>query len=335
MLPRIPDLHLRDVDPATRPLRLLSRVRLRLRELRYSRRTEQSYVHWIVRFIRFHDRRHPKDLGIPEIREFLSALATEEQVAAATQNLALASLRFLYEKVLFIPLPQVDGITPSRRPRRLPTVLTPSEILAIIAAIREPYRLCVALMYGSGLRIAECMSLRVKDLDLDRREILVRGGKGNKDRRVPLAESCLPALRRVLRAGEDRHRHDRRLGIRVTGIDASLRRKYPNADAEWRWWYVFPSARTVVDTDGIRRRHHLNETGLQREFRKATNTANITKRVSCHCLRHSFATHLLESGADIRTVQELLGHTDLKTTMIYTHVTNRGGLGVKSPADSL
>ncbi len=335
MLPRIPDVHLANVDPVSRPLRLMSRVRLRLRELRYSRRTEESYVHWIVRFIRFHDRRHPKDLGIPEIREFLSALATEDQVAAATQNLALASLRFLYERVLLIPIPPVDGITPSQRPRRLPTVLTPTEIRAIIAAIREPYRLCVALMYGSGLRISECLSLRVKDIDLDRREILVRGGKGQKDRRVPLAESSVMTLRHVFRAGEPRHRQDVRLGIRVTGIDVSLRRKYPNADREWRWWYVFPSSRTVLDGDGVRRRHHMHETGLQRAFKRAADAAKITKRVSCHTLRHSFATHLLESGSDIRTVQELLGHTDLKTTAIYTHVLNRGALGVRSPADSL
>jgi integron integrase len=335
VLPRIPDTHLERADPNSHRLRLISRVRLRIRELRYSRRTEESYVHWIVRFIRFNNRRHPSDLGVDEIRAFLSALALEENVAAATQNLALASLRFLYDKVLLTPLPDIKEIAPSRRPKRLPVVLTPSEIRSIIASLPERYRLCVSLMYGSGLRITECVALRVKDIDLERREIIVRGGKGNKDRAVPLADACVAPLRRAFRTGAERQRRDRKAGIRVTGIDESLRRKYPNADTEWRWWYVFPSSRTVVDAAGVHRRHHFHETGLQRAFKTALDAAGVTKRASCHALRHSFATHLLESGTDIRTLQELLGHSDLKTTMIYTHVVQRGGLGVRSPADSL
>lgn len=335
MLPRIPDIHLRRNDEADRPLRLLSVVRARLRELHYSRRTEETYVHWIVRYIRFNDRRHPKDMGVAEVRAFLSSLAVHEQVSASTQNLALAAIKFLYERTLHLPLPVVDGITPAKRPRRLPVVLAPAEIRAILRHLSEPPSLCVALMYGSGLRILECMSLRVKDIDILRREILVRGGKGDKDRRVPLAESCIPGIERHLRRGSQAFRHDRRLDIRATGIGPALLKKYPNADREWPWQYLFPAGRTMVDADGVRRRHHLHETVVQRAFKTAVERAEITKRATCHSLRHSFATHLLESGADIRTVQELLGHTDLRTTMIYTHVLNRGGLGVRSPADSL
>lgn len=335
MLPRIPDLHLREHDRSDRPLRLIGLVRARLRELRYSRRTEETYVHWIVRFIRFHDRRHPKDMGVDEVRHFLSSLVLEEQVAASTQNLARASLKFLYDRVLILPLNEIEGIEPSKRPRRLPVVLAPAEIRLILRRLSEPSHLCVRLMYGSGLRIHECMSLRVKDVDLLRREIVVRGGKGAKDRRTPLPDTCVASVERHLRGIAEDFRRDRRLGIRTSGLEPSLRRKYPNADLEWRWQYVFPATRTHVDAEGVRRRHHLHETVVQRGFKAALEASAVTKRATCHSLRHSFATHLLESGADIRTVQELLGHTDLRTTMIYTHVLNRGALGVRSPADSL
>jgi integron integrase len=335
MLPRIPETHLRDHRAADRPLRLVAQVRARLRELHYSRRTEETYVHWIVRFIRFNDRRHPRDISPDDIRRFISALAIEEQVAASTQNLAVAALKFLYERVLFISFGAIDGFTPSRRPRRLPVVLAPSEIRAILDRVTGPAHVCVALMYGSGLRISECLTLRVKDVDPVRREIVVRNGKGAKDRRVPLADRCIGMLERHLREVEATFRADRRLDIRPTGLDASLRRKYPNAELEWRWQYVFAATRTLVDAEGVRRRHHLHETVVQRAFKAAVERAGITKRATCHSLRHSFATHLLESGSDIRTVQELLGHTDLKTTMIYTHVLNRGALGVRSPADAL
>ena len=340
MLPKIPVPHLRDNDRPDRPLRLMSLVRARLRELHYSARTEGTYVHWIVRFIRFNDRRHPKDIGAADVRRFLSDLAVRHEVAASTQNLALASIKFLYERVLVMPLAldatnAMDGITPAKRPRRLPVVLTPSEIRTIIARLDEPVSVCALLIYGSGLRIHECVSLRVKDVDVERREIVVRGGKGDKDRRVPLAESCIPAIRRYLRISSEGHRHDLRLDVRTSELTTALLRKYPKAEMDWRWRYLFPATRTFRDTDGVRRRHHLHETVVQRAFRRAVEEAGIAKRATCHSLRHSFATHLLESGADIRTVQELLGHTDLRTTMIYTHVLNRGALGVRSPADSL
>lgn len=337
MLPRIPDPHLRDNERPDRPLRLMSVVRARLRELHYSERTERTYASWIVRFIRFNDRRHPRDLDIADVRRFLSDLAVRHQVAASTQNLALASLRFLYDRVLMMPLglDTLEGVSPAKRPRRLPVVLTPSEIRAIVAHLDDPATTCVLLMYGSGLRVHECVSLRAKDVDLERREIVVRGGKGDKDRRVPLAESCVAPLRRYLRHAAAGHRRDLQVDIRTTGITAALLRKYPRADVDWPWRYVFPASRTFRDSAGVRRRHHLHETAIQRAFRRAVDAAGIAKRATCHSLRHSFATHLLESGADIRTVQELLGHTDLRTTMIYAHVLNRGGLGVRSPADSL
>jgi integron integrase len=335
MLPRIPEPFLRDNDRPARPLRLLTQVRTALRERHYSRRTEETYVSWIVRFIRFHDRRHPRDLGAGAIRDFLSALATQDGVAASTQNQALAALKFLYDRVLVIPLPAIDGVVPAKRPRRLPVVLNPAEIRAILARLETPVSLAVALMYGGGLRIHECVTLRIKDIDLERREICVRAGKGNKDRRVPLADACVAELSRHLKRIEAQFRADRRLAILTTEIEPSLLRKYPGADAEWRWSYVFPATRTFRDADGARRRHHLHETVIQRLFKAATDAAGVTKRASCHSLRHSFATHLLEGGADIRTVQELLGHSDLRTTMIYTHVLNRGALGVRSPVDRL
>jgi integron integrase len=310
-------------------------VRRRLRERRYAQRTQEAYVLWIRRFILANGRRHPSELGPAEVRTFLSSLAVEEHVAAATQNQALAALVFLYAHVLDRPLAPVDGIAPARRSRRLPVVLSREEVRAILARLDGPHRLCVALMYGSGLRIIECMRLRIKDLDLDRREIVVRDGKGGKDRRTPLAASCLVPLRAQLAAATARAARDRRAGVGTTGIGDGLRRKYPDVDRDWRWQYLFAASRTFTAPDGRRQRHHFHETAVQRAFRDAVLAAGIGKRATCHSLRHSFATHLLESGADIRTVQELLGHSDVRTTMIYTHVLNRGGLGVRSPADDL
>lgn len=234
MLPPIPASHLTTTDQSDRPLRLLSIVRARLRELRYSPRTEETYVRWIIQFVEYHGRKHPKDMGAPEVRQFLSALVLEREVAAATQNLALAAITFLYTRVLRIPLSRVDDIVPSKQPRRVPVVLTPSEIRAILSRLADPEYLAVSLMYGSGLRVRECVSLRVKDVDLERREIIVRGGKGNKDRRTPLAESCVPRLRRHLKARTEAFRNDSRLRIRTTGLDAGLARKYPRAEVEWR-----------------------------------------------------------------------------------------------------
>ncbi len=310
-------------------------VRRRLRECRYRRRTQEAYVYWILRYIAYHDWRHPKDLSDDDVRRFLSSLAIEAGVAASTQNQALSALRFLYERVFSRSLENLDGFTPARRPRRLPVVLTPSEIKAILRGLPAELTLCGELMYGSGLRLLECLTLRVKDIDLERREIAVRDGKGGKDRRTPLAERSVQPLTKHLKATRLEYDRDRRLNVRTTELPEALLRKYPNADAEWRWWYVFPAGRMVSDDGATRRRHHLHETVMQRAFKQSVDTAGITKRATCHSLRHSFATHLLESGADIRTVQELLGHTDLRTTMIYTHVLNKGGLGVRSPADAL
>ena len=310
-------------------------VRRTLRERRYSRRTEEAYAHWIRRFIVANERRHPSELGPDEIRRFLSRLAIEERVSASTQNQALSALVFLYAHVVRRPIAPIDGIAPARRSRHLPVVLSVNEVRAILERLSEPARLCVSLMYGSGLRVLECVSLRIKDVDLDRREIVIRGGKGGKDRRTPLARSCVVPARLQLRHASLRAASDRAAGIGVSGLDDGLRRKYPDVDLDWRWQYLFAASRTHLGADGRQKRHHLHESCVQRAFRAAVAASGIAKRATCHSLRHSFATHLLESGADIRTVQELLGHTDVRTTMIYTHVLNRGGLGVRSPADDL
>lgn len=306
-----------------------------MRERRYSSRTIDAYLFWIRRYILFHDRRHPRDLGEPEVSRYLSHLATDVGVAASTQNQALAALTFLYDAVLRQPLSRMDGITPARRPRRLPVVLSQREVRELIAHLPSRLRLCAMLMYGSGLRVSECMSLRVKDVDLDRREVIVRGGKGDKDRRTPLAERCVAPVRRWLGQQRSLHLADRRDAVGMTGLGDALERKYPGAAREWVWRYLFPASRTFRDAGGVRRRHHLHESLLQRAIKDAAHAAGIDKRVTSHTLRHSFATHLLESGSDIRTVQELLGHTDVRTTMIYTHVLNKGGLGVTSPVDRL
>jgi integron integrase len=331
----IPLTHLTAAPDPDRRFRLLEIVRRRLRERRYSRRTEEAYVHWIRRYIIYNGRRHPRDLAEEEVRRFLSALAVEERVAASTQNQALAAITFLYDAILEHPLTRIDGIAPARRSRYVPVVLSEAEVRQVLAALDEPFRLCAMLMYGGGLRLLECLRLRVKDVDCDRHELTVRDGKGGKDRRVPLADACIPPINRLLKQRHTQFDHDRRRDIRTTEISPALLRKYPNADREWPWQYVFAARRSFVDERRVVRRHHLHETALQRAFRDAVGTTKLTKRATCHSLRHSFATHLLEQGADIRTVQELLGHTDVRTTMIYTHVLNRGGLGVRSPIDRL
>ena len=310
-------------------------VRRRLRERRYSARTETAYVFWIRRFVVENGRRHPSDLGEADVARFLSALALEDQVASSTQNQALAALVFLYAHVVGRPLARVEGIAPATRPRRLPVVLSQREIRGILRHLEQPYRLCVELMYGSGLRVSECARLRVKDVDLDRRELVVREGKGGKDRRTPLAASAVRPLSEQIERQRRRFAADARAGVGTTGLSEALLRKFPNVDRDWRWQYVFAASRTFRTPDGRRWRHHLHETALQRAMRAAVRASGISKRATCHSLRHSFATHLLEAGADIRTVQELLGHADVQTTMQYTHVLNRGGLGVRSPADAL
>ena len=310
-------------------------VRRRLREKRYRARTVQAYVYWIRRYIIFHERKHPAELREEHVRAFLSDLATSARVAASTQNQALAALTFLYDTVLERPLTRIEGITAARRPKRVPDVLSYEEIRKLLRQLDEPARLCAMIMYGSGLRLTECVTLRVKDVDIERREITVHGGKGDKDRRVPLAESCVSPLKRAIQDVSDRHRHDRRADVRTTGMEESFLRKHPNADRELSWTYVFGAARTIVDDQGTRRRHHMHQTVLQRAVKRATDAAGLTKRVSCHTFRHSFATHLLESGVDVRTVQTLLGHRDLKTTMQYLHISSRGRAGIRSPADNL
>jgi integron integrase len=333
--PLIPLSHLNAPAEPERKYRLMEMVRRAMRERRYSARTEEAYIAWIRRYILFSGRRHPVDLDVTDVQAFLSDLAVRQRVSASTQNQALAAISFLYSGVLPRPLPLVSGVVPASVPRRLPVVLSAGEVRAIIDRLRDPARLAVSLLYGSGLRILECVSLRVKDIDIERREITVRGGKGNKDRRAPLADSAVDDVRRVLRTSYKTWCADRRRGVRSTGIDGALARKLPNADREWPWFYLFPATRTFVDRSGVARRHHLHETQVQRAVRQATAEARIAKRVTCHAFRHSFATHLLESGADIRTIQELLGHSDVRTTMVYTHVLNRGGLGVRSPAGRL
>lgn len=331
---RLPFSALAGKEPESR-VRLIDRVRFRARERRYARRTEEAYVHWIRRFVLHHDRRHPEQMGVDEVRSFLSHLAVTEGVAASTQNQALAALVFLYEAVLGRPLPRVEGIMPARRPRKVPVVLASEEVRRIVAALEPPVRLVVTLLYGSGMRVLECLALRVKDVDFARRQITVRGGKGGKDRAVPLPDAAVPALRGQLQRVARLQGRDRRLHVAPTGLDPSLVRKMPRIEQDPAWAYVFPAGRTFVDAAGRRRRHHLHESVVQRGLSEVVRRLQLTKRVSCHTFRHSFATHLLESGADIRTVQELLGHSDIRTTMIYTHVLQRGALGVQSPADRL
>lgn len=333
--PYVPEAQLHAWEEPGRRFRLLERVRAKARTRHYSRRTEDAYVDWVRRFVRFHGRRHPAAMGEREVAAFLTHLATERRVSASTQNQALAALLFLYRHVLGINLEMIEGIRSAKRPLRLPVVLSPGEIRAVIRALRGRGRLLALLMYGAGLRVSECATLRVKDIDVDRCEILVRGGKGNKDRRVPLPRVAVRALREHLARVKAGYLADLRQGVRMTRLPDALSVKYPNADREWPRRYVFPACRVSRERDGTLRRHHLHITAIQRAFKTAVRAAGIAKPASCHSLRHSFATHLLEDGADIRTIQELLGHTDLRTTMMYTHVTTRGPRGATSPADRL
>ena len=333
--PLIPAAHLLGPPNPERRFRLLELVRQRGRERRYSERTIESYVYWIRRYVLHNGRRHPRDLGVTEVRQFLSTLTTQQRLSASSHNQALAALTFLYVHVVGAPLERIPGLVPAEHSRREPIVLSPGEVGRVVQHLDQPFRLCVLLLYGGGLRLMECLALRVKDVDLERREIVVRGGKGDKDRRVPLALSAVGMLRRRFADLRRRWGRDYKAGVRTTGLTPALERKYPDATRDWVWSYVIPATRTFADRAGARRRHHLHETAVQRAIVRAARDAGITKRVTSHAFRHSFATHLLESGADVRTIQTLLGHSDLRTTMIYTHVLNRGGLGVTSPADRL
>ena len=321
--------------PGGRKAKLLQRVRLAIRGRQYSPRTEQTYVGWIRRYLVFHGRRHPAALGQTEVEQFLEHLASHGRVSASTQDQAASALLFLYRDVLDRPL-QRTAITRARSPRRLPVVLTPSEVALVLGELRGAKRLVVELLYGSGLRLNECMSIRVKDLDFTRHQITVRRAKGNRDRITMLAESIAPKLARHLERVKRLHERDLRDGSGHVRLPGALVKKYPNAAREWPWQYVFPAARRSQScADGRTGRHHLHLTAVQRAVRKAAQASGLSKRVTCHTFRHSFATELLRAGYDIRTIQELLGHRSVKTTMIYTHVLNRGGRGVRSPADSL
>ena len=314
--------------------KLLEQVRQLIRMRHYSIRTEQAYLQWIRRYIGFHGMRHPSELGADHLTQFLSDLAVRGQVAAATQNQALNAILFLYREVLKIELPWINDVQRAKRPQRLPVVLTRTEVRGLLAHLEGTEWLMASITYGGGLRLLECLRLRVKDLEFDRGEILVRDGKGNKDRITMLPRSLVEPLRTHLARVRSLHERDIGDGFGRVYLPFALDRKYPNADLEWGWQYVFPATRRSVDPrSGVERRHHASEAVLQRAVKNAVRQSGILKPASVHTLRHSFATHLLESGYDIRTVQELLGHSDVKTTMIYTHVLNRGGRGVVSPLD--
>jgi len=307
---------------------------MRLRH--YSSRTEESYVQWIRRFIRFSGGRHPRELGAPEIEAFLSHLAVDGHVAAATQNQALNAISFLYKRVLDREIGDLGVIVRAQKPRKLPVVLTRSEVRALLARLDGVPRLAAGLMYGAGLRLMETVRLRAKDLDLKRAELVVRDGKGGRDRITVLPARLLGPLRDQLEYARGLHLADLSEGFGSVFLPDALARKFSGADREWAWQYVFPAAMRSRDPrSGALRRHHFGEAAVQRAVKRAVREAGIVKLASCHSLRHSFATHLLESGYDIRTVQQLLGHRNVATTMIYTHVLNRGGLAVKSPLDQV
>ncbi len=314
--------------------RLLDQVRARLRSKHYARRTEESYIDWITRYVRFHQMRHPRELGPTDISAFLTYLAVELKVAASTQNQARSALLFLYREVLGIAIDDVQDVVAAKTPQRLPTVLTKDEVRAVLAALSGEYRLMAQLLYGSGLRLMECVRLRVKDLGFAQRQLTVRDGKGMHDRITMLPQGLIAPLEDHLRLVRRTHQEDLERGYGAVYLPFALERKYPQANREWGWQYVFPAERLSVDPrSGVIRRHHRDERALQAAVKAAVRAAGINKPASCHTFRHSFATHLLENGYDIRTVQELLGHKDVKTTMIYTHVLNRGGKGVRSPLD--
>lgn len=314
--------------------KLLDQVRQALRTKHYSLRTEEAYVNWIKRFILFHHKQHPQHLNSPEIEQFLTHLAVEQNVAASTQSQALSAILFLYQEVLRQPLDNPIDAVRAKKSHYLPVVLSQPQVNRLISHLSEPYRLMAQLLYGSGLRLMECVRLRVKDIDFEQHQIIVRSGKGHQDRDTLLPDSLVAPLQRQLRYANVIHQNDLEQGYGQVYLPFALERKYPQANREWAWQYLFPAHRLSTDPrTGLIRRHHLDETGLQKAVRAAAQAAQIDKPVGCHTLRHSFATHLLEAGYDIRTIQELLGHKDVSTTMIYTHVIKRGGLAVRSPLD--
>ncbi len=320
--------------PAPTPPKLLDQVRDKIRVKHYSIRTETQYVQWVRRFILFHGKRHPKDMGGSEVEAFLTHLAVEGNVSASTQNQALSALLFLYREVLEIELPWLDDVVRAKKPQRLPSVLNRAEVALVLERMEGVYGLMARLLYGTGMRLMECCRLRVKDIDFVRHESLVRDGKGAKDRVTMLPETLVQVLQEHLAKRRRLYEDDHGKGMAEVYLPDALARKYPNAGTEWAWQYVFSSGSFSIDPrSGHERRHHIDEKLLQRAMKKAVTASGITKFATPHTLRHSFATHLLEGGYDIRTVQELLGHSDVSTTMIYTHVLNKGGKGVVSPLD--
>jgi integron integrase len=318
------------------PPRLLDRVRDKIRLKHYSIRTEQSYVQWVRRFILHHNKRHPAEMGAAEVEAFLTHLAVAGNVAASTQNQARSALLFLYKEVLGVELPWLDGVEQAKKPRRLPVVLTQDEARDLLARLRGVHWLVAVLLYGAGLRLMEALRLRVQDIDFKRREILVREGKGFKDRVTMLPELAVQPLRMHLDEVRSLHERDLAEGFGEVYLPYALERKYPHAGRAWGWQYAFPSGNRSVDPrSGKTRRHHIDEQTIQRAVKQAARAAGSVRPATPHTLRHSFATHLLQNGQDIRTVQELLGHEDVATTMIYTHVLNKGGRGVTSPLDRL
>jgi integron integrase len=321
---------------SARPPKLLDQVRARIRRRNFSIRTEQAYVDWARRFILFHGKRHPLEMGAAEVEAFLSHLAIERNVSASTQNQAKAALLFLYKEVLEVELPWLNEIVAAKVGRRLPVVLTPTEVRALLNELNGSMWLVASLLYGTGMRLLEGLRLRVKDIDFEPREILIREGKGNKDRVTVLPENLLLPLREQLARARKLHNDDLAAGFGAVWLPDALAVKYRSAPKAWGWQFVFPSVgRSLDPRGGVERRHHLHEQSVQKAVALAARRAGIDKPCSPHVLRHSFATHMLQAGYDIRTVQELLGHKDVATTQIYTHVLNRGGCGVRSPFDAL
>jgi integron integrase len=315
--------------------KLLDQVREALLARHYSKKTGEAYISWIKRFIFFHKKRHLAEMAETEINAFLTHLAVKENVSASTQNQALSALLFLYRNVICRELGDLGEVLRARKPKRLPVVLTREEVKAIVGQLKDVNQLMASLMYGSGMRLMECLSLRIQDIDFTKNEITIRGGKGDKDRVTMLPESLKKNIKEHLKKVKAIHEKDLRDGWGRVQLPEALGRKYPNAPSDWRWQWVFPQEnRWRNHKTGEEGRYHSDESILQKAFKQAVDNAGVTKRASCHTLRHSFATHLIEAGYDIRTVQELLGHTDIRTTMIYTHVLNKGGRGVKSPVDN-
>jgi integron integrase len=315
--------------------RLLDQVRSVIRARHYSRRTESAYLSWIRQYILYHEKRHPMEMGADEVGRFLSYLATERDVAASTQNQALNAILFLYRNVLKIDMGILENVVRAKKPKRLPVVLNRAEVLKILDGINGTPRLVVSLLYGAGMRLLDGLRLRVQDVDFESGEILIRHGKGGKDRRTMLPESLLPQLQDHLVHVRQQHINDLAGGYGSVYLPSSLERKYPNANRQWQWQFVFPSARrSYVESCDEWRRHHLHESAIQKAVKLAVRKSGINKKIGPHTFRHCFATHLLEDGYDICTVQELLGHKDVRTTMIYTHVLNKGGKGVRSPLDN-